>query len=127
MQFVNEYKQNLRTLAGNNGINPDAKFQTTERQARFPGANLHYLFTMVGIEKIDGIGKIKDSHKHSGMEVGIDANGNFTKNNYVTSCRRFRDTVQEEFRRAEQRGRTLVILDQESFLNRRLRAGEIEG
>jgi len=125
MNFVEEYKQKLQSLINNNGINPNALFQSASRVLKFPGANLHYTFSMVNLSSRDGIGTIQNNQKHDDVVTNIDANGNFTQPTFVTSSRNFRKRLQEEFQKEEQRGHVLILLDQESFINRRLRAGEI--
>lgn len=125
MNFVDEYKQKLQSLIDNNGINPNALFQSANRAMKFPGANLHYTFSMVNLSNGDGIGTVQNNQKHNDVITNIDENGNFTQPTFVTSARNFCRQIQKDFKKEEQRGHILILLDQESFLNRRLRAGEI--
>ena len=41
-QYVTDYKEGLKRLRNNGGINRDALFQTVNRRDKFPGNNLHY-------------------------------------------------------------------------------------
>ena len=125
MNFADEYKQKLRSLIDNNGVNPNALFQSASRAVKFPGANLHYTFNMVNLSSRDGIGTVENNQKHDDVTTNIDTNGNFTQPNFVTSARSFYTQVKEQFEKEEQRGHVLILLDQESFINRRLRAGEL--
>lgn len=123
--FIQSIKEGLSQAA----TNPEAKFQTVQRYKRFPGANLHYVFTLIpsippssSDKSVPGIAKIIKENRHSDILNEIDSEGNFSRDNYVTSSRKYYDTLVKKFAKAKVKGSTLTIIDPESFLNKRLRA-----
>lgn len=121
-QFIIDYKEGVKKLLSNGGVEEKALFQTVNRRTKFPGDNLYYTFSAVPIRSKTGIAKLETSDRHTDIMSEIDENGNFTKSNYVTSARNYALAIQKKFDDARNKGKNLVILDQDSFLNKSLRS-----
>jgi hypothetical protein len=118
--YLETFRQGVLQLGANGGVNRLAKFQTLQRQAKYPGSNLFYNFSTISIKNNTGIGRESEARTHKDVVTEIDANGNFTQLNYVTRSRDYADTMRIRFANAERGGNYLVPIDTESFLNRRL-------
>lgn len=123
MVEVADIKENIKTLLANGGINRDALFQTKERHLAYPGTNLHYLYTLVPPTNKTGIGYSSDSGKHKDIRVEVDRTGNFTKPNHVTAARQHCAELRSRFAAALMSGVNLAIINEQSTVNRRLKAG----
>lgn len=121
-QYVLDYHTKISQLMANNGINNKALFQTAERHVKFPGYNLYYTFSLIPIRAKNGISKVETGDRHKDIMNEIDESGNFTRNNYVSSSRSYVAQLQEKFKQASDNKVNLVILNEDSFLNKSLRA-----
>lgn len=121
-QYVTDYKEGLKRLRNNGGINRDALFQTVNRRDKFPGNNLHYTYSIIPINSRRGMDEIRTGDRHIDVISEIDEKGNFEGNNYVTNARNYAIESQKRFEEARKRGINLIIIDENSFLNKSLRA-----
>lgn len=121
-QYVTDYKEGLKRLRNNGGINRDALFQTVNRRDKFPGNNLHYMYSVIPINSRRGMDEIRTGDRHIDVISEIDKKGNFEGNNYVTNARNYAIESQKRFEEARKRGINLIIIDENSFLNKSLRA-----
>lgn len=121
-QYVTDYKEGLKRLRNNGGINRDALFQTVNRRDKFPGNNLHYTYSIIPINSRRGMDEIRTGDRHIDVISEIDEKGNFEGNNYVTNARNYAMESQKRFEEARKRGINLIIIDENSFLNKSLRA-----
>jgi len=122
VQYVSDYQEKIAQLIDNGGINNRALFQTANRYVKFPGNNLHYTFSLIPIRVRSGISKIETRDRHSDTLNEVDESGNFNSNNYVTSTRSYVAELQKKFKQARDNKTNLVILSEDSFLNKSLRA-----
>ena len=121
-QYITDYKEGLKRLRNNGGINRDALFQTVNRRDKFPGNNLHYTYSIIPINSRRGMDEIRTGDRHIDVISEIDEKGNFEGNNYVTNARNYAIESQKRFEEARKRGINLIIIDENSFLNKSLRA-----
>lgn len=122
--YLKSFSQGVKTLLSQDGVNPNATFQTHQRVAKFPGSNLFYTFSLLPIGANNGIVVPREDSHHSDTLNSVDDNGNFhIQTNYVGSAQRFYDEIKLRFAKAHQKGQHLVIIDEGSYINRRLRAG----
>ena len=66
--------------------------------------------------------EIRTGDRHIDVISEIDEKGNFEGNNYVTNARNYAIESQKRFEEARKRGINLIIIDENSFLNKSLRA-----
>jgi hypothetical protein len=113
-------KSAVQLLTRNNGINRSALFQTHNRKIKYPGNNL--FFTVSKTSLSDSSGLNTTAPIHTDVRSAIDNDGNFPINNYIQSIVLNKITIQRIFNRYPE-NKPPVILNINSFLNRRLRAG----
>lgn len=121
-QYITDYKEGLKRLRNIGGTNGDALFQTVNRSNKFPGNNLHYTYSIIPINSRRGIDEVRSGDKHVDVISEIDRKGIFEGNNYVTNARNYAIESQKRFEEARKRGINLIIIDENSFLNKSLRA-----
>lgn len=122
--YIKSISEGVKTLLLQDGVNPDANFQTQQRIVKFPGPNSLYTFSLLPIGANNGIvAPDEDSHP-SDILNSVDKNGFFhTKDTTVGSVQLFCKQVAKRFAKAHRQGIHLVIIDEASYINRRLRAG----
>ena|ERR1700753_2994053 len=117
--YIENFRKELIQFGAKGDVNPLAKFQSSERESKYPGMNLHYNFSTISMANNEGIGKDSARQNHKDIYVEIDSNGNFTQLNYVSESRTYCDTMRRRFAAAEREGKYLIPIDTKSFLNRR--------
>lgn len=124
--FVAEIKRGIMNLMDHGGVNPEARFQTPQRRIKFPGNDLYFTFSLVPINVKSGISANVGGDKHQDVRPDVDESGNFNcMDDYVGESRKYCDNLRERFTKARREGYNLVLLDQEAYINRRLRKGDI--
>ena len=124
--FISEMKEGIIKLIAEGGINPKARFQTSQRKIKFPGRDLYYTFSVIPLYAKSGMSSITTTDKHENIRPDIDGNGNFNCiTNYVGESRTYCNELRERFAKARREKYNLVILDPTAYVNRRFKNGEI--
>lgn len=120
-QYVINYKEGLKSLNDNRGINKNALFQSVNRRNKFPGDNLHYTYSIIPIKSRRGIAEVVPGDRHVDVTAEINREGNFVENSYIINAKNYAIESQKRFEEARKEGINLIIIDENSFLNKSLR------
>lgn len=122
--YLTSIAQGMSQLLKEEGVNEKAAFQTRQRNVRFPGPSLAYTFSVLPVAVNKGIATPDDSSHHSDIVNTVDGDGFFhITDSYVGASQRACEEYKRMFAKARARGQHLVLIEERSYLNRRLRAG----